>query len=818
MGMELRVWVDGTQRVVCGVKLTTTCQEIVFALAHATQQAGRFTMIERWRNNERLLSPNEQPLVTLQRWGDRMNEVEFILKKTSTDPQRPNSRPPVNHIPASNKQPTNTAAQQANEIARPLNQNDSAHQQVLTNGHRESPANHMPSMPNHNHAPTDNGSDSMLQQVRPYDPNRRSQAVLGQLTSSSSTLNLGASHIQTAANRLSNSSKPSLSASNLPNSTNNMTALPVSSASSMLRPRLNKEPSVDSNSPSLSINNDPHNGYQLQNDSHQQFVHHHTMSNQPIVTMSAKSYPYEDLYSTINKKRINHLPPAVPAKPRLMNPTLSQQPLQPNNNAQMNFYSPNSNAAMYTNNLRPRHPPGYLEYLEAMANRNSLPPSFLSNPSFMHQSQHVTSSNIFPRQLEPHLPLYNVQPNGSSPASSSASNQPYYSSNNMPFKRTSLGQNNEINNAGGLQNIPPINPKFVESSGLVINRGSAVNVRLASNSQTHIPQSAVCPDDNLNNSSHSVSSSVSQMGLDMLKVIEEQKKVLLNQKNELERLDNDQEYLDAKQSSEQAELINRIENEIRQLEELWKENQIQINKLQNQDFESELEQLKAEQVRMERELANQKFKLTQCESDIAECNVKIEQLEAELNDMSMESDASVGEEGVEMNPNGGGKSQSNRISLKRDDLSPIQTDAKANGSANNGNNQQPKDSKSSEDDDDDDDDSGGNASDDLNTNAYESNKLRSTKEVAYVEKRGLISGIRSLKLDKSKSQNKSIDSLNPSECTSLRSSTTNSPTSKEKNSTINNILDGRCVNTPSNGQQLKEEAVNSNKYEFLMTL
>ena len=116
------MWVDGTQRVVCGVKLTTTCQEIVFALAHATQQAGRFTMIERWRNNERLLSPNEQPLVTLQRWGDRMNEVEFILRKTSTDPLPPTQQATANSTQPQQQQPVNNiTAQQHPSIHRTNN-------------------------------------------------------------------------------------------------------------------------------------------------------------------------------------------------------------------------------------------------------------------------------------------------------------------------------------------------------------------------------------------------------------------------------------------------------------------------------------------------------------------------------------------------------------------------------------------------------------------------------------------------------------------------------------------------------------------------
>lgn len=33
--MELKVWVDGVQRVVCGVTELTTCQEVVVALAQA---------------------------------------------------------------------------------------------------------------------------------------------------------------------------------------------------------------------------------------------------------------------------------------------------------------------------------------------------------------------------------------------------------------------------------------------------------------------------------------------------------------------------------------------------------------------------------------------------------------------------------------------------------------------------------------------------------------------------------------------------------------------------------------------------------------
>ena len=41
-------------------------QDVVYALAHATGKTGRFTLIERWRTNERLLAPQEHPLKVSQ--------------------------------------------------------------------------------------------------------------------------------------------------------------------------------------------------------------------------------------------------------------------------------------------------------------------------------------------------------------------------------------------------------------------------------------------------------------------------------------------------------------------------------------------------------------------------------------------------------------------------------------------------------------------------------------------------------------------------------------------------------------------------------
>lgn len=87
--MELKVWVEGIQRIVCGVTEATTCQDVVFALAHATNKIGRFTLIERWRNNERHLAPTENPLKILMKWGEYSSDVQFILQQSEAKPIAP---------------------------------------------------------------------------------------------------------------------------------------------------------------------------------------------------------------------------------------------------------------------------------------------------------------------------------------------------------------------------------------------------------------------------------------------------------------------------------------------------------------------------------------------------------------------------------------------------------------------------------------------------------------------------------------------------------------------------------------------------------
>lgn len=83
---------------------------MVFALAHATGKVGRFTLIERWRNNERLLAPNENPLKLLLEWGEYANDVQFILQRSENKQHQPTTQRLENSVAHNNNSNTNNVA------------------------------------------------------------------------------------------------------------------------------------------------------------------------------------------------------------------------------------------------------------------------------------------------------------------------------------------------------------------------------------------------------------------------------------------------------------------------------------------------------------------------------------------------------------------------------------------------------------------------------------------------------------------------------------------------------------------------------------
>ncbi|XP_034385654.1 ras association domain-containing protein 7-like isoform X2 [Cyclopterus lumpus] len=80
--MELKVWVEGVVRVVCGLSLNTSCQDVVIALAKSLGQTGRYILLVQLRGEERQLVATDCPLQHLAQLGPLAAEVHFVLRRT----------------------------------------------------------------------------------------------------------------------------------------------------------------------------------------------------------------------------------------------------------------------------------------------------------------------------------------------------------------------------------------------------------------------------------------------------------------------------------------------------------------------------------------------------------------------------------------------------------------------------------------------------------------------------------------------------------------------------------------------------------------
>ncbi|CAN9506699.1 unnamed protein product [Ophioblennius macclurei] len=80
--MELKVWVDGVVRVISGLSLDTSCQDVVIALAQSIGQTGRYILILNLRGNERHLIAEDCPLQHLAQLGQLAADVQFVLRRT----------------------------------------------------------------------------------------------------------------------------------------------------------------------------------------------------------------------------------------------------------------------------------------------------------------------------------------------------------------------------------------------------------------------------------------------------------------------------------------------------------------------------------------------------------------------------------------------------------------------------------------------------------------------------------------------------------------------------------------------------------------
>ncbi|KAK7135927.1 hypothetical protein R3I94_014556 [Phoxinus phoxinus] len=91
--MEVKVFVEGVQRIVCGVTEKTTCQEVVIALAQALGRTGRYTLREKFKEFERNVSPDELLLESLEKYGEQVREVQLTLKHIGPPPGEETNQP-----------------------------------------------------------------------------------------------------------------------------------------------------------------------------------------------------------------------------------------------------------------------------------------------------------------------------------------------------------------------------------------------------------------------------------------------------------------------------------------------------------------------------------------------------------------------------------------------------------------------------------------------------------------------------------------------------------------------------------------------------
>lgn len=95
------MWFEGVARVVCGVSLTTSCQDVVVALAKATGRTGRYLLILKLRGSKHNLVADDCPLQLLTRLGQSATDVCFILQRVGSDHSIDLARQELLHRPRS---------------------------------------------------------------------------------------------------------------------------------------------------------------------------------------------------------------------------------------------------------------------------------------------------------------------------------------------------------------------------------------------------------------------------------------------------------------------------------------------------------------------------------------------------------------------------------------------------------------------------------------------------------------------------------------------------------------------------------------------
>ncbi|XP_036440219.1 LOW QUALITY PROTEIN: ras association domain-containing protein 7b [Colossoma macropomum] len=164
--MELKVWVDGVQRVVCGLSEETSCHDVVIALAQAIGQTGRYVLVQKLRDTERQLVANERPLESLAKLGQLSSEVQFILRRTGPTSSEGSDLDRAPALPKFQEpEPPKRNAQKS--LTFNLGPTTSAQPRIkqLKKVPRDSPGLRAPSGPSSSHAQTGPSKEEIFRQV-----------------------------------------------------------------------------------------------------------------------------------------------------------------------------------------------------------------------------------------------------------------------------------------------------------------------------------------------------------------------------------------------------------------------------------------------------------------------------------------------------------------------------------------------------------------------------------------------------------------------------------------------------------------------------
>ncbi|XP_022088350.1 ras association domain-containing protein 9-like [Acanthaster planci] len=94
---EITVWVNGREKRITGVGRSTTCRDVVTLLLRNHLKTEEvlpsyshcFSLFERWRGCERVLSPRTRLYKLWKAWGDEQKNVRFTLKRSTSGEPHP---------------------------------------------------------------------------------------------------------------------------------------------------------------------------------------------------------------------------------------------------------------------------------------------------------------------------------------------------------------------------------------------------------------------------------------------------------------------------------------------------------------------------------------------------------------------------------------------------------------------------------------------------------------------------------------------------------------------------------------------------------